>query len=145
MNIEMASIEALRIAREIVPAKGDYRKQLEATFKMASALTESFSVGSFDSAINCLSDLFQKGKNVISVPHDRLSDSGVETLSLHPGDCAGGAPNKSAPSELISAHSNSSSVQDGESVGELPTPSRTETVAAPSYTKEATRTHGGAA
>lgn len=43
------------------------------------------------------------------------------------------------------AHNNSSSVQDGESVGELPTPSRTETVAAPSYTKEAARTHGGAA
>ncbi|MCP1243018.1 class III extradiol ring-cleavage dioxygenase family protein [Acetobacter lambici] len=43
------------------------------------------------------------------------------------------------------AHSNSSSVQDGESVGELPTPSRTETVAAPGDTEEAARTHGGAA
>lgn len=43
------------------------------------------------------------------------------------------------------AHSNSSSVQDGESVGELPTPSRTETVAAPGDTEEAARTHGGVA
>ncbi|MFT9070292.1 MAG: hypothetical protein ABF446_08345 [Acetobacter orientalis] len=41
--------------------------------------------------------------------------------------------------------SDSSSVQDGESVGELPTPSRTETVAASGDTEEAARTHGGAA
>ena len=39
----------------------------------------------------------------------------------------------------------SSSVQDGESVGELPTPSRTETVAASCDTEEAARTHGGVA
>lgn len=43
------------------------------------------------------------------------------------------------------AHSNSSSVQDGESVRELPTPSRTETVTAPGDSEEAARTHGGAA
>ncbi|MBS0966173.1 hypothetical protein JK165_08750 [Acetobacter okinawensis] len=43
------------------------------------------------------------------------------------------------------AHRNSSPVQDGESVGKLPTPSRTETVAAPGDTEEAARTHGGAA
>lgn len=41
--------------------------------------------------------------------------------------------------------SDSSSVQDGESVGELPTPPRTETVAASGDTEEAARTHGGAA
>ena len=48
-------------------------------------------------------------------------------------------------SGVISSHNNSSSVQDGESVGELPTPSRTETVAASGDTEEAARTHGGAA
>ncbi|MBO1325370.1 hypothetical protein K2X14_11475 [Acetobacter sp. TBRC 12305] len=50
-----------------------------------------------------------------------------------------------AGGNVSSTHSNSSSVQDGESVGELPTPSRTETVASPAGPEEAERTHGGAA
>lgn len=50
-----------------------------------------------------------------------------------------------AGGNVSSAHSNSSSVQDGESVGELPTPPRTETVAVTGDTEEGPRTHGGAA
>jgi hypothetical protein len=143
MNIEAASIEALRIAREITPARGDYRKQLEATFKMASALTESFSVGEFTPAINCLGNDGDKGGEVIPVFEDHLTASEVseaESFSLMRSD-----PGGDFPDQFFSTHNNSPSIQYGESRPELPTPGDLETLAAPSDVEEAARTHGGAA
>lgn len=76
-----------------------------------------------------------------------IDGRGRNVLPVSIGQGAGHSVNQTFAGCDVSngAHSNSSSVQDGESVGELPTPSRTETVAATGDTKEAARTHGGAA
>ena len=76
-----------------------------------------------------------------------LNGHGGNVLSVSVGQTGGNKEDQPLAGCDVTgcAHSNSSSVQDGESVGELPTPSRTETVAATGDTKEAARTHGGAA
>lgn len=76
-----------------------------------------------------------------------LNGHGGNVLSVSVGQTGGNKEDQPLTGCDVTdcAHNNSSSVQDGESVGELPTPSRTETVAAPGDTEEAPRTHGGAA
>lgn len=91
-----------------------------------------------DATIKGCPDIGKKVQDVLPILIDKSLVSDVLSFMLRDALSRG-------PDSRVISHNNSSSVQDGESVGELPTPSRTETVAAPSYTKEATRTHGGAA
>lgn len=119
-------LEAWKIAREITPLKETGRATLEATFKMASALSSALSGSDFSPCIDCLRYLFDEGKDVLPVLDQALSAAGVgegKSLPFFLGDSGGDSPD-----QLFSGHTGSSSGgSDGESAGELPTPSRTET------------------
>lgn len=142
MNIETVSIEALRVAREITPEKGDYRKQLEATFKMASALAESFSIGSFSSAIDCLPDLFQKSENVSAVPNKLQTGGSIKPLALHSSDDTSSTPNQTLAGQRFDTHKYYSSQKENNCGPELPTPGHNETVDPSSGTVTDQGTHG---
>ncbi|MFT8439864.1 hypothetical protein [Acetobacter fabarum] len=138
--IDEIRAQALAHAMELAKRAGE----LEASSIVKNAsVFEDYLTGT----VNDLSSLGEDGDRLIEGRFYASRLNGGKSLPRGASETGGDEEDQPLTSCSVTdcAHSNSSSVQDGESVGELPTPSRTETVAAPSDTEEATRTHGGAA
>ncbi|ARW16424.1 hypothetical protein [Komagataeibacter europaeus] len=145
--IENLPLEALRLAREMTPVQPNGRMQLEAIFKVASALSQALFSGDFSLCIDNLDCLFEERQKIVSsntVSFYEYPQTGVggDGMSFLKGNIGRNCENKSFTGGRNDSHKVSSSVQDGESGKEVTTPSRAETVATSGDAALQPGTHG---